>query len=153
MSGYTSGAEAYADRRYASLPGLIPVDRVSTLAELARRLPGRMVTLGDGSTQSWEERQVDDEEHPLRTLLGRELVETVLRIVRPQDPGPGPTHFRCWVTRCGTSGFIPRHRDRYGTAQLLICLAVPPVENGGALGLQSPGCSEDHLLSTIGSSP
>jgi hypothetical protein len=73
------------------------------------------------------------------------LVETVLRIVRPQDPGPGPTHCRCWVTRCGTSGFIPRHRDRYGTAQLLICLAVPPVENGGALGLQPPGCSEDHL--------
>ncbi len=145
MSEHGSDAEAYADRRYASLPGLIPADRASTLAELARRLPGRLVTLGDGSTQSWEEREIDEEEHPLRTLLGRDLVETVLQIVRPRDPGPGPTHLQCWVTRCGTGVFIPRHRDRHGTAQLLICLAVPPVENGGALGLQAPGCSEEHL--------
>jgi hypothetical protein len=121
------------------------VDRASTLAALARRLPGRMVTLGSGSRQPWEERQVDDEQHSLRALLGRELLETVLRIVRPQDPVPGLAHFRCWVTRYGTSGFIPRHRDKYGTAQLLICLDVRPTENGGALDLQAPGCREECL--------
>jgi hypothetical protein len=145
-----SDAEAYAERRYTSLPGLIPADRASTLAALARRLPGRMVTLGDGNSQRWEERQVDDEEHPIRILLGTELVETVLRIVRPHDRAPGLADFRCWVTRYGTGGFLPRHRDRYGTAQLVICLAVPPAENGGLLGLQAPGCGEEHLQLGLG---
>jgi hypothetical protein len=59
ISDHASDADAHAERRYASLPGLIPTDRASTLAALARRWPGRMVTLGGGSRQRWEERQVD----------------------------------------------------------------------------------------------
>ncbi|KAF0847067.1 hypothetical protein [Nocardia caishijiensis] len=124
-------ASHFTRRRYVHLPGLVRAERAARLLESTEGLARRRVECGLENV-SWDEQElvVGDPGYefcrsPRLTQLIRMLVGTTV----------GPPV--CWTSCYSVGEYINPHRDRGGTAQLLLCLKSPLTSSqGGSLILE-----------------
>ena len=125
--------DRYRCDRHVFLPRVLSRERAASLALTTSPLSSRRVVTGDHPEQ-WDELKVDPG-HELAAFLSEDSTLDVVRAALCLPAESRPASIRTWANRYRLGEHIPRHTDAGGTTQMVVCLAAPPVANGGTLML------------------
>lgn len=138
-------AQSFKRHQFAFLPSFISPETACRFEQKTQNMPSRRVTVGDNLT-TWEEYALASDHEIVTLFSSTQVIQLTANITRLDSP---VSDLLCWIARYRRGEYIDRHTDNAGTVQLLICLAAPPSENGGALFL-APGPNEHRYVLRAG---
>jgi hypothetical protein len=126
-------ADEYARKGYAIISQFVNPESATELELRYRLLPGRKVRAGSVDQSMWIEQKFSDAAQALDGLAFEEgFLDLMARIAGLN--GVERRHTEVWINRYGPGDFVPKHCDRGGSTQLVICLqGLPEPEKGGDL--------------------
>ena len=126
-------AETYAAHRFVALPNLLTPEQAGTLLIATGGAPARRVRCGIEHV-TWEEQNFEPG-HPAYDFFEQQSTIGLTRTVTGLGELAG---LMCWTSVYGLGEYIDPHKDRSGSAQLLVCLQAPPTPaHGGELVVDS----------------
>ncbi|MBV9139702.1 MAG: 2OG-Fe(II) oxygenase [Pseudonocardiales bacterium] len=136
---------ALKQRHFAFLPSLMSPATAYRLEQKTRNLSSRRVSVGDNSA-TWDEQTLAPDHEVVTMFSSAQVIDFITSATRHDIR---VIDLVCWIARYKNGEYIDRHKDNAGTLQLLVCLAAPPSENGGALVL-APGPNEHRYVLRAG---
>jgi hypothetical protein len=137
-------ARSFKRHRFAFLPSLISTEMACRFEQKTRNLPFTRVSVGDNPA-TWDEHTLASDCEIVAMFSSAQVIQLISNITGLNS---SVRDLICWIARYRNSEYIDRHTDSAGTIQLLLCLAAPPAENGGALVLLSGPSERCYVLRT-----